>query len=262
MVTCHLALYDCLNDDDSDIREIAAKIFSEYVSKSLMPLAAQEGIAGLLLRDYASCSLLVWNVVSRMTGSLELVSRESHVLEKPSDMFRAAINVDNTLFVEEDQNLFIDEVREVKFWSSVFKRLLFQNSKDSKNGDIFTEKTPVMALLSWTLDAIKALNGITQGDGILGWTSKPAAFSACMRTIICANTLLSYELHGFEDSKLIFWQSRIQMVLAELQIFLSRCTKTKFHEGLVAELAAEKTLLALSRPLSEARSFRHFLKRI
>lgn len=239
LLPCHLAMYDCLNDDDSEIREIAARAFSIWSSESLTPMAAQKALADSMVKHYASHLLLPWNIVSRMTGSLEIVLSESHDLGSPAAMFEAALNVDNTLFVEEDQNLYIDEVREVKFWGDVFERLFFQdNVREGDDYSISSDKAPISALLSWTVDAVKALNRIVQQDGVLGWSSKPPAFSACMRTIICASALLELNEGNRQLAKSFSSaeNEQLDIIISELAAFATNASKAGFHGSLLAEL--------------------------
>ena len=243
LISTLFALYDCLNDDDSEIRDIAAKTVSGLVSKSLIPLAARNALADTILRDCSSHPLLAINVVSRMTGSLDIAFDQDLDLQEPSLIFEKALNMNNTLFVEEDQNLFIDEVREAKFWSDFFTRLSMSPPAEpvrvhSSRNKRTTPKldTSVAALLSWTLDSLQALVAIDKDDGVMGWISKPLAFSAAMRTLICARTLIDCHekktilLHGMRNVD-------IEEMVIMLEVFVAKSKNSGMHQSLLAELS-------------------------
>jgi len=236
---CHMALYDCLNDDDSEIREIAASTYSMWKSQSLMPLAAQQAVSNTLLQDHAFNPLLLWNVVSRMTGSLDVTLNQVCVFDIPEKIFKASLSVDNTLFVEEDQNLYIDEVREIKFWKGIFEQLYLQDIKKVQVGAIGDKA--LLAFMAWTVDAINSLTTIDQQDGVLGWTSKPAAFSACMRTILCARSLLDFNSRSKLAPTNSSWVEGVRKILAGLDVITAKAPAVGFHESLVAELVENST---------------------
>jgi hypothetical protein len=259
MLPCLFTLYDCLNDDDSEIREIAAKIFSIWTAESCMPVAAQNAISALMLRDYASDSLFAINVVSRMTGQLEIVLSENHVPESPALMYEAALDEDNTLFVEEDQNLFIDEVREVKFWQNVLENAASKTS--DANEDKNPKRPALLTLLSWTLDAIKTLNAVHREDGVMGWSSKPGAFAACMRTIVCANTLLNCHDKAVWHPKNPCWDDGMEQIIAELGNFVRKSSMSSFHESLLTEVREGNSVSTVHRLGLENIEFKLTLRR-
>lgn len=234
LLPCHLALYDCLNDDDSEIREIAARTYSAFTSQSFTSLAVQQAIASDILKNYAAHPLLLWNVVSRMTGSLEVLLTESYTLGSPETMFKTALNVDNTLFVEEDQNLYIDEVRDVKFWGQIFEDLCKRNV--TGESDVISRGKPLETFVTWTAEAVEALNVIGKQDGILGWISKPAAYSACMRTIVSAKVLLKYESQLEASFKTESMDKDLKGISQGLEEITTRSAAIGFHELLHAEL--------------------------
>lgn len=235
LMTCHLALYDCLNDDDSEIREVAARTYSIFKSQSFIPLAAQQAISSDLLKDHATHRLLLRNVISRMTGSLDLLMTESCTLESPELMFKAALSVDNTLFVEEDQNLYIDEVRDVKFWAQIFEGLC--KPSDGEGPRPILKEEAISTFVAWVVDAVNTLNTIDRQDGILGWTSKPAAYSACMRTIVSANALLRYESQHKGSTDLKLFDQEFRTIGRGLEEIASRSAAAGFHELLQAEIS-------------------------
>ncbi|KAL8894426.1 MAG: hypothetical protein Q9192_004333, partial [Flavoplaca navasiana] len=171
-----LSLYDSLLDDDEDVRNTGAAA----VSKLLAPNAAQDNNAAVripLMVPAASHQLLeflkaryhnssaFWaEAVQRIIGK---PSRRQQLPEFPSP--RGSLErlkpEDTTLFVEEKQNLYIDEAKEAGIWLDVLL------SMDSSAIEIKT----LRKLESWTFEGIDALveTASTEYDGPLGWTSKP-----------------------------------------------------------------------------------------
>jgi hypothetical protein len=225
-----------------------------------MPLAARKALADSLLKDYGSHPLLAWNIVARITGSLDIAVDSNSNLESAALMFQLALNVDNTLFVEEDQNLFIDEVREVKFWSYIFGGLpLNAATKGIEDSGI---SPPLSALLSWSEEAIKALNSINKNDGVMGWSSKPLAFSAAMKTLVCAVTLLNYCDEKIQNASMLLWSGKIADIIIGLQVFVAKSRSNRVHESLLAELLAIKSQETVIRLGLEGQNFSSNLRRI
>jgi hypothetical protein len=200
-----------------------------------------------------------------MTGSLEIVLSESHNLDSPAAMFKAALNVDNTLFVKEDQNLYIDEVREVRFWGDIFLRVFFHdNVRKEDNHLTGFDKAPILALISWTVDAVKALNTIDHQDGVLGWSSKPPAYSACMRTIICASALSELNEENTPLAKSLSWaeNEQLEVIISELATFVTNASQVGFHASLLAEMKERLPASVWHRFGTEDSDFSYTLERI
>lgn len=89
------------------------------------------------------------------------------------------------LFVEEKQNLFIDDVREVDIWARALSKL---------SSDAY-EETWLKIFSQWVSDGlscfIETTNSATGKDGLLGWTSKPETFTLGVRLISAAAVLAS-----------------------------------------------------------------------
>lgn len=91
---------------------------------------------------------------------------------------------DTTLFVEEKQNLYIDEAKEGGIWLEVLLSI--------DTSAIETET--LRKLESWTLEGIDALieTASTEFDGPLGWTSKPEVSTLGVRILHAAYALMHY----------------------------------------------------------------------
>ncbi|KAA8564146.1 hypothetical protein EYC84_012123 [Monilinia fructicola] len=172
ILPCLITLYDTLNDDDDEVRELGAEIVSSIVGKSLIPLAACEEFAEWLRLKYPQDQMFGWNIICRITGSEEFIFHGSYAgLSSPEDQISSAMKQDDALFVEEEQNLFIDEVREVKLWSNILSRE-FKLMEDNESGEEYWQQ--YSHLSNWILKAIRKLNILMEKiDGPFGWTSKP-----------------------------------------------------------------------------------------
>lgn len=200
----YLALYDALIDDDEDVRDQASVVVSSLLSVSsvyrdskattslsLSPLAAGPRLLRFLVLGY-NTSVCLWSeAVQRLTGTSPSVkflpTRETSILQlRPVELLlQEAMRTDNALFIQEKQNLFIDDVREAEIWAGALADIHPQPEAISKS-----------ALEAWTLDGIFSLTVTVRDnfDGPLGWTSKPEVFTIGMRVILAAKLLL----HGHE----------------------------------------------------------------
>ncbi|TRX91324.1 hypothetical protein FHL15_007746 [Xylaria flabelliformis] len=194
-----LALYDALTDDDVEIREAAAEAAGPILGLSLVPVEANARLLSWFTAYFKHDYDFIMHVAGRMIGhNFGSNCFESGPAEiDGSDWVPAkaqlteAMRFDDSLFVIEEHNQYIDEVREAKRWTDVFTAL------DFRTGD--ARGYAVRALAEWTLAGLRALTEITQseaavaGDGPLGWTSKPQVFAICARILICASTLANLE---------------------------------------------------------------------
>jgi hypothetical protein len=144
---------------------------------------------------------------------------------------------DDALFVEEEQNLFIDEVREVKLWSGVFQNLPQETLESTE-----ARPSPLLLLAQWAIEGLLELHEIHKKDGPLGWTSSPAAFAIFMRISACTNTLLvthsKYEKIEATNSDFHnTWASKIKEVQEKLELFLQQGSSRDIHQSLLASLS-------------------------
>jgi hypothetical protein len=185
------ALYDTLNDDDDEIRDLGAKTVSSLLGKSLVPLAAQVEFADWICKQHYNRPGFAWSVVHRMSGntSYDAISRCGPELLRAEDQLLHAMKEDDSLFVEEEQNLFLDEIREGKVWCQVFESVSNDHLKEEEVAKAWGK--PKRSLEAWALEGLKALIDFLQkDDGPLGWASKPSVFAICMRIILSACAIL------------------------------------------------------------------------
>lgn len=187
-VQCALALYDGLNDDDEDLRALAAEISSfllgnpleqATLSEPLTPPAAANVILEKLVLTCRKEPWIAGNCINR------LLQRNSKTFSRPLSVLARLEEIaqeETLLFVVEKQNLYRDEIKEAKVWSRVLQSLSPLNASHHD----------ICRLTDWTMNGLDTLitYAAIENDGPLGWTSKPDSFALGMRVILAAETLL------------------------------------------------------------------------
>jgi hypothetical protein len=169
-----------MNDDDDEVRDVAAAATEPILGKSLIPLAASDGLLKWLACEFGHLPHFQTAVANRLVGhgnaSTKISPNIPAAWVSAETQLAAAMHFDDSLFVIEEQNLFVDEVRETKRWISAFKSISFQPD------------TPVfVALKHWVVGGLDILETLSkQDDGPIGWSSKPEVFAICMRIVHCA----------------------------------------------------------------------------
>jgi hypothetical protein len=196
LLDVYLVLYDMLNDDDEELRDIAACSASWVLSYSsvslraalaLGPLNASELLATFITDHYSDSVYFARRVIRYLTGQESRISGSDNQssLVPVSVLMAQHCQESTVLFVEEKQNLFIDEVREVDVWSRVLSQL-------KRNA---YPETLIRQISSWVSEGLEHLLVlVTQdsgSDGLLGWTSKPESFTLGVRVISIAASLAS-----------------------------------------------------------------------
>ncbi|KIN07335.1 hypothetical protein OIDMADRAFT_108260 [Oidiodendron maius Zn] len=233
-----LALYDTLNDDDDEIRDLSARTVSTLLQRSFIPLAARVELVNHIKRLHGGNLLFYWSSICRMTGNDLYSSKVGFpLLESAEAQFSRALKNDDSLFVEEEQNLFVDEVRETRLWAKVFEEtdLLFfsEANFDSSWGKAYT------ALSVWVTDGLATMTGLFHGDdGPLGRTSRPAVFAICMRVLIAAKaiTLNNQKRPTPGDSSQYPMALLSEDITAALKRFTSLGLRRNIHGSLIFEV--------------------------
>lgn len=204
LLDLYLVLYDMLNDDDEELRDIAASIASWVLSYSTVspntavafgPLNASALLASFIIEHYSGSAQLANRVIRYLTGQEPRISGSdsSAPLVAVSDLVAEYSQESTVLFVEEKQNLFIDEVREVDIWT----RALTHLERDAYSHDL------VQQISSWVSGGLEYLAehlGQNDGkDGLLGWISKPESFTLCVRLISISSALASSRFSASND---------------------------------------------------------------
>lgn len=208
LLDIYLILYDMLNDDDEELRDISA-IAASYVlanhqgspggsASTLVPLAASARLAQFLATNYQASPALLHGAIRRLIGQQIKIPGFSMVCV--SALLNESMGNSTVLFVEEKQNLFIDDAREAYVWYNVLRQLKAEpGAIDSALAKEFPR---------WVSDGLLCLTKTTEletAGGLLGFTSKPEIFTVGLRVIYAARVLLSKDLSvGFDfDERLI-----------------------------------------------------------
>ncbi|KAJ5835407.1 Armadillo-like helical [Penicillium robsamsonii] len=196
LLDVYLVLYDMLNDDDDEIRDVAASAASWVLSHSsvspdadvtLAPLNASALLADFIIDNYSDSALLGQRVLRYLTGQEPRISGsdECRHLVDVSDQIAEYRQESTVLFVEEKQNLFIDDAREVEVWSRALLRL---------TRSTYTQLS-LNETSAWAYGGLTHLCSLVgsekEPDGLLGWVSKPEIFNLGLRIIVISSALSS-----------------------------------------------------------------------
>ncbi|KAL9046883.1 MAG: hypothetical protein Q9214_000398 [Letrouitia sp. 1 TL-2023] len=198
----YMAVYDSLMDDDDEIRDQGAVAVSILLlrdksikqdgglEESLSAPAARSKLLQYLIERYSTSMDLWTEAAYRIMGVNALVrligqKKETYsFLDSAQDSLKNVKWENTSLFIEEKQNLFIDEAQEAATWLNVL-----MNLKISKVDELLS-----VELLRWTAKGIKVLIEAAEMDvdGPLGWTSKPDTFILGMRFILTAQAITHF----------------------------------------------------------------------
>jgi hypothetical protein len=181
-----LVLYDLLNDDDDEIRDIAARTTGKFLraqgfreKEDVVPLLASHRLAQYLARTFTQSPDLSKEAVRRLTGT-----------PSPAPFFSTPFaqtlaeqrKEDTALFATEKQNLYRDDTLDAVYWSRILIALPI--------------RAPLLHNLNdWVLDALAVLTetAMEEEDGALGWTSKPEVFTLGIRVFCAAEVVLKWD---------------------------------------------------------------------
>jgi hypothetical protein len=174
-LTALFALYDTLNDDDDEVRDIGSAAASSILGDFLVPLEASSRLLQWLCRTFGDTASFRAAVASRMTGASNVLS--SHQDWVPAEtQLNEAVQFDDSLFVVEEKNLYIDEIRESRRWARAFASVEWSSDADT-----------ITRLEDWLWrqgGTARLLQLLDQDDGPLGWASDPEVFAVCSRIIL------------------------------------------------------------------------------
>jgi hypothetical protein len=211
------ALYDALIDDDSEIRDLAAKIVSltfgpggsdsEY---DFMSIFAQDVLFALLGKMTPAKPILLVEGLCRILGlpsdtRMMLVgcsneATSTDILERirtADEYFEEAMTQDTALFSREKQNLYKDEVQDAKRWSD----LLSQTDAQSLNM-ILKEH-----ICQWSIGGLQKLRDTAakEKNSALGWAYKSEVYEVVFRILFMARVILEWnivtQINGTESLK-------------------------------------------------------------
>ncbi|KAL9001465.1 MAG: hypothetical protein Q9169_000040 [Polycauliona sp. 2 TL-2023] len=188
-----LILYDSLLDDDEDVRLSAAATVSKLLTSMpaqdnsktvripLMVPAASHYLLDFLKSRYRKLTSFWIETVRRMIGTHSRPHPEPE-FSSPRLLLSQLKPEDTTLFVEEKQNLYIDEAKESGIWVGVLLAM------DTNAIDLDT----LRKLETWATEGIDALIDVasTEIDGPLGWTWKLEVYTLGVQILYAAQVLM------------------------------------------------------------------------
>lgn len=198
-----LTLYDAVNDDDPEIRQLAAEAISVLigsaagtgglVSSTIPPVAAQK-LCTYLLQAHPSSPALLNGAITRLIPNHAGFAQVPPVKQ---DLERFLVHK-SSLFEEERCNLYKDEIREIRLWFKVLLHLSFEHAT------IF----PFEPFAHWVLEGLDSLTVMARQeyDGPLGWTSGDGVFILGIRVIASAKIVLSWRSKSMDIHT---WASKI-----------------------------------------------------
>ncbi|KAK0343862.1 hypothetical protein LTR91_017593 [Friedmanniomyces endolithicus] len=184
MLSLCMATYDLLNDDDEGIRLLAATTTSHklacdnsraYDGESVPAVAGQRLLA-FMIRKWSTDPDFVREATHRAFHGLCCGQLNAE------PWLQGDAETNKSLFVEEKQNLYIDEAREVKAWSHVLMSLP-------------PTAVPKRLVRHLSLNVAEGLNALIfhatePNGGSLGWSSHPEHFTLGLQIIYGAQYLL------------------------------------------------------------------------
>lgn len=168
-------MYDSLNDDDDEVRDTGAAAAKHILGQAAVPIEAANRLLEFFATNFKNSLQFREIVVSR------LVAAAPEQWTSAADQIEDALQKEDALFAVEEQNLFIDEIRETKRWVSVLESLTVDVSDSS-----------LLKLDDWLLEGLEALQRLCkQDDGPLGWSSNPQVFATASSVLRCSVSLVS-----------------------------------------------------------------------
>ncbi len=167
-------VYDALNDDDEEIRDIAAEAAGPVLDTTLIPGEAARRLPMWMATRFKHIPAFHAQAAGRMEGQATAMP-VTISWPAASTLLRGAMEFDDALFLVEEQNLFVDEVREARRWAEVVESL----GPTAQEGSVAAWLAEGLASL---VDFVRAPDD--GGDGPLGWSAAPSVFAVCARLII------------------------------------------------------------------------------
>lgn len=166
-----------MNDDDEDVREVASHASQPVLGQLLVPLQAATRLTEWLATTFADDEVFRSAVLARLAGD-ERTKSSYDVERAPANLQLAeALKFDDALFAVEEQNLFVDELRESERWVAVYNTLSWTQE---------TIQTDHEALIEWMEGGLLEIQRLIteEEDGPLGWASRPDVFAICSRILL------------------------------------------------------------------------------
>lgn len=194
-----LVLYDMLQDDDDEIRDLAALATSTFISamrtqkeSPTVPLLATQHLLTHLVSLFPASAALANHTLVRLadagTPKLLFTTPFSAVLDE-------ATKPQTALFAQEKQNLYKDDVLDALSWTHTL----------SSPSLLSSLPTPLLEKAAeWTTAALTSLTArySATADGALGWASRAEVFTLLIRAVCLADVILQSGAKGKTGVKL------------------------------------------------------------
>ncbi|KAI4956548.1 hypothetical protein J4E91_000760 [Alternaria rosae] len=183
-----VVLYDLLNDDDDEIRDLAASTAGillrsqgDRLFKNTVPILTTHRLGAYLVSGFSTSQFLAKEAIRRLTNT----PSPHHLFSTPFvDTFAQERKEDTSLFAQEKQNLYKDDTLDAILWS----RILLSLSASAVPLSLRT------GLTNWVLDGLTTLTQTAEeeGDGALGWSTKAEVFTLGMRILCASEVVMSW----------------------------------------------------------------------
>ena len=175
----YLTAYDLLNDDDEDIRLLAAMAASRILAAGGSPSLQDDAVPAVAVQRLTASMIRQWPMDHEFAD--EVIRRSFGDLKLSVAVRRKKLMASNTtLFAEEKQNLYVDDAGEAKAWSQALMRL----------SPTVVPRSAIMKLSHWTTDGLHDLATNIKDHGPLGSSSDPQLFKLGLQVVYGAEYLL------------------------------------------------------------------------
>jgi hypothetical protein len=187
LLALSLVLYDLLNDDDDEIRDLAALATAKLLqaqqstttTAAAVPLLTTHALASYLCNAFPNSTALATEALRRLTHT----PAPAALFSVPfAHMLAADRTQDNALFATEKQNLYKDDALDAVFWARVLSGLAPRALTAAQR----------QGLAAWVADALQVLSdtAASEPDAALGWTSKAEVFALVVGVLEAADVVL------------------------------------------------------------------------
>jgi hypothetical protein len=176
-----LVLYDLLNDDDDEIRDVAAVASTKLLHAQTFDASKERTVP--ILTTHRLAHFFAARFQKSPYLAAEALSRLADLAVPFENVLQDARREDTALFATEKQNLYKDESLDAVLWGRVLSRI-----------DLSVDKR--LVLKAWVVDALGVLTQTAEKevDGALGWSSKSEVFTLGIRVFCAAEVVLDGEV--------------------------------------------------------------------
>ena len=194
-----LVLYDMLQDDDDEIRDVAAFATSTFLSARTeqkvdptVPVLATQHLLTHLLSTFRTSMPLATHALRRL---VDTPSPDPLFSIPFAEILEELVRPSTALFAQEKQNLFRDDVLDALSWARVVSTSSLLSSLPS---------SVIEASAKWTYSALTVLTTKYEidVDGALGWASKSEVFTWLIRIVCPTDAILQSSAKGKTEVKL------------------------------------------------------------